>query len=117
MIVRKGKKVVAEEEVMTEEVEVAPEAAEMMFEAEDVAELLAEVTGREVTVDVTDDATACTIEVGEDVFEIDASDAEVLYDEEAAPAPVAESRRLRARKPVAASKKPAGRVIKRMPRK
>lgn len=47
------------------EVEVAPEATELLFETEDVAELLAEVTDSEVVVDVDDDTEEITFTVDE----------------------------------------------------
>lgn len=48
-----------------EEIEVAPEATDLLFEAEDVAELVAEVTDEEVTAEVTDDGSV-EFTVGED---------------------------------------------------
>ena len=47
-------------------VEVAPEAAELLFEAEDVAELVAEIT--EEVVDVAVDGEDVIFSVGEDEF-------------------------------------------------
>lgn len=79
---------VVEEEVVEEEVVdgegegeaeviVDPEATDLLFEAEDVAELLAEVTGETVEVEVTDDAVEFAI--GEDVYTVEAEgDEEVL---------------------------------------
>lgn len=45
------------------DVEVAPEATELLFETEDVAELIAEVTDSEVVVDVDDDTEEITFTV------------------------------------------------------
>lgn len=45
----------AEEVAEVAEVDVTPEATELLFETEDVAQLLAEVTESEVVVDVADD--------------------------------------------------------------
>ena len=73
----------AEEEVMEDDVvddmpadegagggvNVDPEATDLLFEAEDVAELVAEVTGEEVAVTVDEDAV--TFEVGEDVYTVE----------------------------------------------
>lgn len=59
------------------EVDVAPEASDLLFEAEDVAELVAEVTGEEVAVTVDDEAV--TFEVGEDVYTVEPEgDEEIL---------------------------------------
>lgn len=43
------------------QVDVAPEASELLFEAEDVAELLAEVTGDDVEVTVDEDSVKFTV--------------------------------------------------------
>lgn len=72
---------VVEEEVVDGEGEaeviVDPEATDLLFEAEDVAELLAEVTGETVEVEVTDDAVEFAI--GEDVYTVEAEgDEEIL---------------------------------------
>lgn len=48
-----------------EEVEVAPEATDLLFEADDVAELVAEVTEQEVTAEVTENGDV-EFTVGED---------------------------------------------------
>lgn len=72
MFVQKKKRVTAGEEV-----NVAPEAADLLFEAEDVAELMAEVTGQEV--EVTAEDTSVTFAVGDDQFTVEAEgDEEVL---------------------------------------
>lgn len=56
---------------------VAPEASDLLFEAEDVAELVAEVTGE--AVEVTADDTTVTFAVGEDEYTVEAEgDEEVL---------------------------------------
>lgn len=63
--------------VADEEVNVAPEATDLLFEANDVAELVAEVTGEAVEVEA-DDSTV-TFTVGEDQFTVEAEgDEEVL---------------------------------------
>lgn len=109
-----------------EEVIVEPEAADLLFEAEDVAELIAEIT--EVPVEVTADETTVTFAVGEDEFIVEAEgDEEVLEAVSvkkrgvkaaakkavSKKAPVKSSRRP-ARKPVEASKKT--KVARRVPR-
>lgn len=60
-------------------VDVAPEATDLLFEAEDVAELVAEVTDEEVTVETSEAGDTVEFTVGEDVFTIEADgDEEVL---------------------------------------
>lgn len=61
------------------EATVAPEATDMLFEAEDVAELVAEVTGEEVTVEVDDADDSVIFTVGEEEFTIEPEgDEEIL---------------------------------------
>ena len=79
MLIRNKKKIVADDEIMeqhvdqvADDVDVEPAAAEMLFEAEDVADILAEVTNQPITVEVADDASQCVIGVGDDEFTIDA---------------------------------------------
>ena len=73
---------IIDDDIMQEEeegggVNVAPEASDLLFEAEDVAELVAEVTGQEVAVTVDDDSVQ--FEVGNDVYTVDAEgDEEIL---------------------------------------
>lgn len=69
----------------SEEVTVADEATELLFETEDVADLLAEATGEDVEVEVADDGTAVEFTVGDDTIV-----AEPEGDEE-----ILESRRVR----------------------
>ncbi len=125
MLIRSKKKIVADDEIIEKpvdqvanDVDVEPSAAEMLFEAEDVADILAEVTGQPITVEVADDASQCVIGVGDDEFTIDAEDAEQIN--EAAPVPeeepVAESKKIRG-KAVQAASKLGGKVIKRVPSK
>ena len=69
-----------EEAVVDEDVaniDIADEATHLLFEAEDVAELLAEVSGEDVA--VTADEDAVTFEVGDDVYTVEAEgDEEIL---------------------------------------
>jgi len=59
------------------EVTIDPEATDLLFEAEDVAELIAEVTGESVEVTVEDNSVEFAI--GEDVFTVEAEgDEEIL---------------------------------------
>lgn len=59
---------------------VAPEATELLFETEDVANLLAEATGEDVEVTTSDDGGQVEFAVGEDVFTVtpDEDETEVL---------------------------------------
>lgn len=60
------------DEVMDDEggVDVDPEATDLLFETEDVAQLVAEVTGEDVEVTVDDDAGDVSFAVGEDVYTV-----------------------------------------------
>lgn len=63
------------------ETDVAPEATDLLFEAEDVADLVAEVTGENVTVEADEDTAEFTIGEGEEaeVITVEAEgDEEVL---------------------------------------
>lgn len=71
----------AEEEIDTQEAvaTVDPAATDMLFEAEDVAELVAEVTGQEVTVEVDDADDSVIFTVGEEEFTVEPEgDEEIL---------------------------------------
>lgn len=81
------------------EVTVDEEASELLFEAEDVAELVSEVSG--MPVDVTVDEDEVTFTVGDDVFTVTPEG-----DEEV----VEESTRVRARK-IAAARRVASRKV------
>lgn len=52
------------------EVDVAPEATDLLFEAEDVADLVADVTEQDVEVEATDDSVTFTVG-GEDVYTVE----------------------------------------------
>ena len=66
-------------EVEDTDVEVSPEATELLFETEDVAQLLAEVTQKPVDVDTTDDGESVEFTVGNDVYTVESEgDEEVL---------------------------------------
>lgn len=102
--------------VMAEEfIDVAPEATDLLFEAEDVAELVAEVTGEEVQVEAEEDVVTFT--VGEDEFQVIAEgDEEIL---EAVRKPMAGKKAVKSsakkarRRPVRSSKTVARRTIKK----
>lgn len=97
----------AEEEIL-DEMEVAPEATDMLFEAEDVAELVKEVTGEDVTVEVDDEEDLVIFTVGEDEYTIEPDgDEEILEASRKAlkgKAPVKASRNIR--KPARKATKP-----------
>ncbi len=66
-------------EVEDIDVEVSPEATELLFETEDVAQLLAEVTQQPVDVDTADDGESVEFTVGKDVYTVESEgDEEVL---------------------------------------
>lgn len=77
-VTRKPSKAVkADEEVEETEVapeapeaEVAPEATELLFETEDVAQLLAEVTDEDVTVDIDDDTDEIVFTVADEEYTV-----------------------------------------------
>lgn len=66
-------------EVEDTDVEVSPEATELLFETEDVAQLLADVTQQPVDVDTADDGESVEFTVGKDVYTVESEgDEEVL---------------------------------------
>lgn len=66
-------------EVEDIDVEVSPVATELLFETEDVAQLLAEVTQQPVDVDTADDGESVEFTVGKDVYTVESEgDEEVL---------------------------------------
>lgn len=73
-VTRKPSKTVKAEEEIEEteapETEVAPEATELLFETEDVAQLLAEVTDEDVTVDVDDDTDEIVFTVADEEYTV-----------------------------------------------
>ena len=123
MAITRGKgRIVAEDEVdvqdvapVEEEVVVAPEASDLLFEAEDVAELLAEVTGEVVEATADDDVVTFAIGEGETIEEYTVTaegDEEILEAStrmRKGARPVKASRRPMARRPVSASaRRPMG---------
>lgn len=108
------RKIYAAEE---EEVIVAPEVSDLLFEAEDVAELVAEVTGEVVEVEADEDKVVFTI--GDDTFTVEADGEEEIV-EAARKAPktskkISANREYRrtARRPVSAAKQ--SKVIRKFP--
>ena len=115
--INKRSRVVAEEELDTQvggEAVVEPEASDLLFEAEDVAELVAEITGEDV--EVTADEGSVVFAVGEDEYTVEAEgDEEVL---EAVRRPLKNKKAVKAsRKPVQATRQATrkGRVVRRRP--
>lgn len=100
--------------VADEEVNVAPEATDLLFEAEDVADLIVEVTGQPVEVTADGDAVTFAIGDGETVEEYTVT---AEGDEEIVESAtrvrrgrtVAASRRPMARRPISASRRPMAR--------
>lgn len=88
MRVTRNARVVADDDVI-DNVVVEPEATDLLFEAEDVAELLAEVTQQPV--EVTADEDAAVFAVGDDEFTVSADGDEELV--EASTAVVGKKRR------------------------
>ena len=75
--VNASRKPIKAEEEMIEDVPVMDDPSELLFEATDVADLLAEVTGEDVNMDMDDDKVVFTI--GEDEYTIEPEgDEEVL---------------------------------------
>ena len=93
-------------------VEVAPEASDLLFEAEDVAELLAEVTGKDVAVEAEE--STVTFEIGDDQFIVEAEGDEEILEATKKPLqgkkPVKASRQV---KPVARKAAPARRTVRK----
>ena len=71
------RKITAADDIQPAETKIAPEATDLLFEAEDVAELVAEVTGQPV--EVTADEDNVTFAVGEDEYTVQSEgDEEIL---------------------------------------
>ena len=95
------------------DVEVAPEATALLFETEDVAELLAEVTGEPVSVEAEDGDDTIKFTVGENEYTVEPDGNEEIL--EAARKPLANKRKVAASaKPAARSATASGRVIARV---
>lgn len=100
--------------VAEDEIEVAPEVTDLLFEAEDVAELVAEVTGQPVEVTAEGDAVTFAVGEGEavDEYTVTAEGDEELVESSVSvrgKKSIRASRRPMARRPVAASRKPIAR--------
>ena len=110
--VRGRRRVFADEEVV-----VAPEATDLLFEAEDVAEIVAEVSGQPVEVEAEGEAVTLTVGDGEEaeVYTIEAEgDEEVL---ESVRKPLAGKRRVAATRKAAPRKAVrASRTVRKVPK-
>lgn len=119
--IQRRRAIKADEEIMDEEVtdddagaavEVAPEASDLLFEAGDVAELIAEVTGQDVAVEA--DENTVTFEIGDDQFVVEADGDEEILEATKRPLqgkkPVKASRQVR---PVARKAAPARRAVRK----
>ena len=113
MFIQKRKITAADEvDIRDQGTDVAPEAADLLFETEDVAELIAEVTGQPVEATTEDDGNSVTFSVGDDKFTVEAEGDEEILESVRRP--------LRGKKQISASvnRRPArknSRVIKRVP--
>lgn len=106
-------------------VDVAPEAGDLLFEAEDVAELLAEVTGEAVEATTSDSGDTVTFAIGKDEFVVEAEGNEEVVESSVRPTgrgrrPVAASRpapspATRTRRGAATRQVAASRVIRKVP--
>lgn len=120
---RVSSKIVADDEVMVDDDVVMDDtASDLLFEADDVAELLSEVTGEEVGVDTDEDIVIFT--VGDDEYTIEAEgDEEELT---ACIKPVkarkddkevkSSARARKTSRPVKASQQSRSRTVRRIPR-
>lgn len=124
MFIDKKRRIAAAEETEDMEVEefvdeeptgeVTVEETDLLFEAEDVAQLIAEVTGESVDVTVNDDGESVDFAVGKDVYTVQAEgDEEILETSSRAlknkKAVAASSR---GRRPVKAGSSPKGRRVR-----
>ena len=95
------------------EISIEPEATDLLFEAEDVAELLAEVTGSPV--DVSADGSVVSFHIGDETYTIEAEGDEEI---------VESSTRIMSSKRIVAPSKTikrgsiaAGRTVKQLPKR
>ena len=84
------------------ETQVSPEAADLLFEADDVAQLVAEVTGQPVEVDTDEGGSVVTFSVGEDVYTVEPEGDEEILE--------SRGRKMRGKRPVRASRAARNRI-------
>ena len=96
-VIKSSRKPIVAEEVVEE-----PIVGDLLFEVEDVAELLAEVTGEDVEMEVDDETLSVNFAIGDDVYTVEAEGTEevVTSAKKSKPAPEAP-----AKKPVSASRR------------
>ena len=102
MRITRTKGIRASEDIVTEA------AADLLFEAEDVAELITQVTGEDVAVDADPDTQAVTFTVGDDEYVVEPDGDEELVES------CTRVTRSRNRRPVSAS---TNRPMRKIPRK
>lgn len=95
----KRRRIFADDEMDMPETQVDPAATDLLFEAEDVAELIAEVSG--TPVEVTADEDVVTFVVGDDEYTVEAEGDEEILE--------AVRRPFRGKRPVSAASKSATR--------
>ena len=96
-VIKSSRKRIVAEETVNE-----PIVGDLLFEAEDVAELLAEVTGEAVEMEVNDEGLSVEFAIGDDVYTVEAEGTEevVTSAKKSNAAPEAT-----AKKPVSASRR------------
>ena len=67
--------------------DVAPEATDLLFEAEDVAQLISEITGEDVSVESSEDGESVDFAVGDEVYTVQAEGDEELVESSSRIAP------------------------------
>lgn len=79
---KRTSRIVANDEVINEvaDVEVAPEVGSLLFEAEDVAELVAEITGEDVAVDADEETGDVVFTVADEEFTVSADGDEEIVE-------------------------------------
>lgn len=118
-----GRRVVADEEidevkdVDTDDVSVESSAEGLLFEVQDVAQVIAEITGQDVEVSTDDETDEVEFAVGDEVYTItpDGDEEEVVSSRQISKRPVRASRIRRGarRRPVKASTRRAVRRIRK----
>lgn len=97
-------RILSKSRAIKSETEIPEEATELLFEAQDVADLVAEVTGEDV--EVAADEESATFTVGDTDYTVEAEGTEEI---------VAEARRVsRGSRSVNSSRRPAGRTIRQV---
>lgn len=120
----KSRKVTAAEDVVDDiddiddmgdmgEISIAPEATDLLFEAEDVAELLAEVTGSPV--DVSADGSVVSFDIGDETYTVEAEGDEEIVESSTC---IMSSKRIVApSKTIKRGSIAAGRTVKQLPKR